>query len=169
MPQDNSQPSLPATTDELAALFLCGRDSPCPSCNYNRRDGTTSTCPECGEQLRLIGVDKAGRSREYAIVKALLLVLLVFVVIELFQSSLTLGSWIYMIINTGMGILPSGFLIAQIIMVITWTALLVFIIRRRRALRNNTPISIKKFIAPIAILLGVNYLIKIGYVIMMIL
>lgn len=39
----------PATPDELAALFLRGRDVPCPGCGYNRRDGTASACPECGK------------------------------------------------------------------------------------------------------------------------
>ncbi len=36
-----------ATPDELATLFLRGRDVPCPGCTYNRRDGTSATCPEC--------------------------------------------------------------------------------------------------------------------------
>lgn len=37
----------PATPDELAALYLRARDVTCPSCGYNRRDGTSATCPEC--------------------------------------------------------------------------------------------------------------------------
>lgn len=48
MIQDEPQTNAPASDDQLAALYLRGRDTPCPSCNYNRRDGTTSRCPECG-------------------------------------------------------------------------------------------------------------------------
>ncbi len=41
----------PATPDELAALFLRARDVPCPKCHYNRRDGLTAACPECGTDI----------------------------------------------------------------------------------------------------------------------
>lgn len=40
-----------ATPDELAALYLRGRDVPCPGCGYNRRDGITAACPECLNRL----------------------------------------------------------------------------------------------------------------------
>ena len=166
---DAPTPISQATNDELAALYLRDRDTPCPSCNYNRRDGTTSTCPECGEQLRLIGVNKTGRSREYEILKALLLVLLIFVIIELFQNSLTLARWLYITIGSGIGALPPRYLVIKTIIVITWMTLLIFVIRRRRALRNDVPTSTKRVIVPIVVLLGINYLIKTSFVIMMIL
>lgn len=46
-------PTHPATPDELAAVYLRARDIPCPGCGYNRRDGTTAACPECGHTLKL--------------------------------------------------------------------------------------------------------------------
>jgi len=46
-------PSQPASPDELAAVYLRGRDVPCAACGYNRRDGTTAACPECGDVLDL--------------------------------------------------------------------------------------------------------------------
>lgn len=49
----NTPPPTPATPTELAALYLRDRDVPCLSCNYNRRDGTTTACPECGTSLSL--------------------------------------------------------------------------------------------------------------------
>jgi hypothetical protein len=52
MPDPDPQPT-PATPDELATLFLRARDIPCPKCSYNRRDGNTSACPECGAPLSL--------------------------------------------------------------------------------------------------------------------
>ncbi len=42
-----------ATPDELATLYLRGRDVPCPGCGYNRRDGVTMGCPECSHALAL--------------------------------------------------------------------------------------------------------------------
>ncbi len=47
---DGSQPTT-ATPDELATLFLRARDTPCPKCAYNRRDGITAACPECHATL----------------------------------------------------------------------------------------------------------------------
>ncbi len=43
----------PATPDQLAKLYLRARDVPCPACNYNRRDGTTASCPECTHPFQL--------------------------------------------------------------------------------------------------------------------
>lgn len=52
----------PATPDELAATYLRARDVPCPGCGYNRRDGATAACPECGRFIRIApegsGVDE---------------------------------------------------------------------------------------------------------------
>ncbi len=42
-----------AAPSDIIALYLKGRDVPCPACNYNRRDDTTPACPECGHHLRL--------------------------------------------------------------------------------------------------------------------
>ncbi|MEZ6242784.1 MAG: hypothetical protein R3B57_07045 [Phycisphaerales bacterium] len=52
----------PASLDEIARLFLRGRDFDCPGCGYNRRDGAGATCAECGRALR-IHVDTAERGR----------------------------------------------------------------------------------------------------------
>jgi hypothetical protein len=42
-----------APPQDIIALYLQGRDVPCPACGYNRRDDTTPPCPECGHHLRL--------------------------------------------------------------------------------------------------------------------
>lgn len=57
MPDDQA----PATPDELAALYLRGRDVPCPGCGYNRRDGTAAACPECRADLGLATPDPVVR------------------------------------------------------------------------------------------------------------
>lgn len=42
-----------APPQDIIALYLQGRDVPCPACGYNRRDDTAPPCPECGHHLRL--------------------------------------------------------------------------------------------------------------------
>lgn len=49
----------PNASDELARLYLAGRDVPCPSCRYNRRDSDRAACPECGHPLELWPVSRA--------------------------------------------------------------------------------------------------------------
>ena len=62
-----------ATNDELAALYLRDRDTPCPKCNYNRRDGTTSTCPECGTEFQLTEAVASTNANYKTLTKATLL------------------------------------------------------------------------------------------------
>lgn len=47
-----------ASENELAALYLRDRDVDCPSCGYNRRDGNSSSCPECGCAIALQAVSR---------------------------------------------------------------------------------------------------------------
>lgn len=55
------KPREPLSADELAVVYLQGRDVPCPSCGYNRRDGTSPICPECGDQLSIIAETQGWR------------------------------------------------------------------------------------------------------------
>lgn len=62
-----ADPAPYASPDELAVLYLRGRDARCPKCGYNRRDGVAAACPECGHTLRIVaegrGVDeRTGRT-----------------------------------------------------------------------------------------------------------
>ncbi len=54
----NDEIVLIASDDELADLYLRGRDINCPSCGYNRRDGKDSSCPECGCVIALQAFDR---------------------------------------------------------------------------------------------------------------
>lgn len=72
---DGSQPTT-ATPDELAAVFLRARDTPCPKCAYNRRDGLTAACPECGTGLSLDATPRRfPRALPWIIAPALLIAL----------------------------------------------------------------------------------------------
>lgn len=42
-----------AERDELIAVFLAGRDVPCPRCGYNLRGLERARCPECERPLTL--------------------------------------------------------------------------------------------------------------------
>ncbi|GJM19622.1 MAG: hypothetical protein DHS20C14_18350 [Phycisphaeraceae bacterium] len=48
----------PACDDEIARVYLQGRDVACPRCGYNRRDGNGTACPECATLFR---VSEGGR------------------------------------------------------------------------------------------------------------
>ena len=64
-----------ATSDELSTLYLRNRDTPCPNCNYNRRNGTTATCPECGTPIQFTTVD----SQQHLCHKRLIELVLLFI------------------------------------------------------------------------------------------
>jgi hypothetical protein len=55
-------------SDEESHLreFLADRDELCPRCRYNLRGLTTSSCPECGEVLRLQTLRERPRVRKSA-------------------------------------------------------------------------------------------------------
>lgn len=53
-PTPPETPTVQASPDELAALYLRSRDTPCPECGYNRRDGLTAACPECDRKIRIV-------------------------------------------------------------------------------------------------------------------
>lgn len=49
----------PAEASELLLAYLRDRDVPCPRCDYNLRNLTTTHCPECREELHLqVGVQR---------------------------------------------------------------------------------------------------------------
>lgn len=83
----------PATPDELAALFLRGRDVPCPGCGYNRRDGTTAACPECTAEVALSVQPKSTTvvlsTQRARVIAACLLVIALVLMIESLGSTFT--------------------------------------------------------------------------------
>lgn len=49
-PQDYNGMNSTSPASQIVS-FLASHDVGCPSCGYNMRDCTTSTCPECGQEL----------------------------------------------------------------------------------------------------------------------
>ena len=168
MPQDDPHQTQLATNDQLAALYLRDRDTPCPSCNYNRRDGTTSTCPECGDQMKLIGLSTEEHAHDHEIINTLMLALIALALIEFAVHSITLADYFYLISRTGVvtTTIAPKYMITQIVNVIAWGTLLFFAIHRRRTVRNGKPLTTKRFIAPIAISLGLYCLTRITLIIL---
>lgn len=76
----------PATPDELAAVYLRGRDVPCPGCGYNRHDGTTAACPECTAKVALSVQPKSATvllsAQRARVIAACLLVIALVLMIE---------------------------------------------------------------------------------------
>ncbi len=44
---------MPRSSNDLLKEFLSERSTPCPSCGYDLRNLTGSSCPECGQRLQL--------------------------------------------------------------------------------------------------------------------
>lgn len=68
-----------ASDDELAGLYLRGRDVDCPSCGYNRRGGKVSLCPECGCAIALRAYDRDNPLDPQRIIRLSLLFLVLYV------------------------------------------------------------------------------------------
>ena len=82
MNNHHAQHHAPASSDQLAALYLRDRDTPCPSCNYNRRDGTTTICPECGSPLTIIAASIHQERENLLLAKLVLLFIALFSILE---------------------------------------------------------------------------------------
>lgn len=50
-----------ATADELARVYLRGRDVPCPGCRRNRREQAVAECPFCGLEIHVGASDPVAR------------------------------------------------------------------------------------------------------------
>lgn len=93
-----------ATPDELAALYLRGRDVPCPGCGYNRRDGTAAACPECGAGLSVGGaVTERGMTMNPPRATAVVMILLTLSVFLMINFGLaTAWAWWVAFTNPGL-------------------------------------------------------------------
>ncbi len=157
-----------ATNDELAELYLRGRDTPCPSCNYNRRDSTSATCPECGTKLVLMGTDSTLVPKYDKLAQAVLLVIALTALFTVLQKSYTLFRLIRMIAEDSLGYLITDYSSAILALVgacvyFLWIALFVIALRRWLIVRQGTPIQIEKIIRPAAAMLVLYAIQTISY------
>ena len=52
-PNESQENEGVASEQEMLRLYLENRDVPCPACGYNIKQLQSSTCPECGRELKL--------------------------------------------------------------------------------------------------------------------
>lgn len=159
MPPDKPQLTSPATNDELAVLYLRDRDTPCPSCNYNRRDGTTSTCPECATELALVGINSMFVPKYDKLAKAGLLIGTILAFFKVVEKSYTI---IFPFIRASSPVdigsiansYPTNlFYLVMICAYFLWIALFVIVLKRLLTAQRGNTITMKKIIRPIAAML----------------
>ena len=110
------EPGLSASEDHNQTLleeFLRHNDAPCPECDYNLRQLLSSTCPECGQELKLQVARRTTRIGLFLLFVAPMLMLAgsgwLFLVICLFESWPSQGEWgFYILMVTG---LIEGFMV----------------------------------------------------------
>jgi len=153
MQQDQNSNPPPSHNDAMITLFLKDRDEPCPSCGYNRRDGTTSTCPECGSQLELVSADQ----NYTKLAKYILMLIWIGASLQLLSN---LMSWAQYILAFPLIGMPTGYvpyLIAQSISSIFWVSILILAARRWRCARRNEPIAVRAVLALMFSILGFRF------------
>ena len=144
----------PASSDELAALYLQGRDTPCPNCTYNRRDGTTSTCPECGSPLSIIAALPHQERYNLLLSKLVLLFIAIF-------SGFEAGKYVYYLgfrHTVGGGLWSYGVRANTIILLsgsLLWGLLTIYAAKRwLQTKREATSPPIKRVLTPMAATIG---------------
>ncbi len=142
-----------ASDDELAAIYLRDRDVPCPSCDYNRRGGQSSTCPECGSVLTLIGIDAAQVSNFTKLARSVLLYLWVYALLAMAYKLYGTIRMAIVFYNVPRPPMYYAWIVTATITTIFWLTIFIIAIRRWRRLRNNEPITINSVISPIVAIL----------------
>jgi hypothetical protein len=156
---DAPPPTSRATNDELAALYLRDRDTPCPSCNYNRRDGTTSTCPECATELVLVGTNSMLVPKYDKLAKAGLLIGTILALSKVAVKSYTTAFPLLRIGFSGdIGYIfnddrVSLYYLVSMCTYLLWVVLFVIVLRRWLIARKGKTISSKKITAPLMAML----------------
>ena len=142
-----------ASDDELAAIYLRDRDVPCPSCAYNRRGGHSSTCPECGSALTLIGIDAAKVSNFTKLARSVLLYLWVLALLTTIYKLYYTINMAIAFINIPRPRVYYSWLISSSISFIFWLIIFFIALRRWRGARKNETITTKGVVSPIRAIL----------------
>ncbi len=75
---------------EFASLYFRARDTNCPSCGYNLRDGTGNICPECGCELAFDIYDKSKSVDSQRVIRTALLFLMLYCVMYVISNIISL-------------------------------------------------------------------------------
>jgi len=142
-----------ASDDELAAIYLRDRDVPCPSCDYNRRGGQTSTCPECGSALTLIGINAAQVSNFTKLARSVLFYLWVYALLAMAYKLYGTIQMVITFYNVPRPRMYYSWIVTATITTVFWLTIFIVSIRRWRRLRNHELTTTKAVISPIVAIL----------------
>ena len=150
---EDSHSTPAATNDELATLYLRDRDTPCPNCTYNRRDGTSDKCPECGSPISIIAAPEGLQREHFRFAKTMLLFITLF-------SGFQCGEYVYALwqrLSWGAGLWAPGIRLGSAISLATsilWALLAIFTASRWLQTRqeNSTPPS-KRVLYPMILVI----------------
>lgn len=155
-----------AYDDELAALYLRNRDTPCPGCGYNRRDGHTRACPECGIEFVFQVNHPTRPTLSLRFARLVLLFFILYASMELISHAVAFAQMIYF------GSTPKAWVLRYIIGAIIWVYILLKSIRSRRLVAQMPQVAYKNVLI-LAITMLIEQLlitlINFGYMILFIL
>ena len=147
MPANNQ-----ATDDQLAALYLRSRDTPCPNCNYNRRDSTSSTCPECNHSFTLVSIGSLELTRYIRLAKTILLITGFYALTVLIQNMMQINLIIRIANGSASTTGQTSYITVWSIRSLTYIVALVLAFLFWNKARRNEELSITKVVLPLAII-----------------
>lgn len=124
----------PASNDHLLRAFVADRSVPCPGCSYDLRALTTTTCPECNQELVLrVGL---AEPRLGAFLAAL-----IGLATGTGFSGLLIVYFVFAIILRGRGGAPGEFMVATIPPFLLEGSFLLILVHRRATFTRASSIA----------------------------
>ncbi len=135
-----------SVNDQIASLYLRGKNVNCLSCGYNRKNGAGSACPECGKDLVLTLSDRLDESQY----KTLARVCLISITILASFQALQLLYWYIMYIQFYNSLQLDTTVVIAGLSFIAWSLLaatpLVILLKARK---HNNRVSLHATITPL--------------------
>lgn len=159
----------PLSSDELAAAYLKSRDIPCPNCDYNRRDGVSAACPECGFTLAILHEEGGWKKNFTTLASRFLAILMVLTIAHALVSGRGVYFWLNIAISGGMpGLYGYFYLIQGVIGVIAHLTIFLIALRTRRKVRSGNLLTVSSVAAPMLAYLIVTLILWVsGFVLML--
>jgi hypothetical protein len=147
-----------APPHELVTLYLQGRDVPCPACGYNRRNGTTTACPECATPIDIGPTISAGAQLNAPRTARLAWILLAATAPEVIALLISAGHTVFLLVSGNAVTTPTQWIwvgfqaVIIVILLITARSCIALLARLRR--QTRTPPEHGRHLYRIALLLA---------------